>query len=199
MENRQIILVRHGQSQMNKLHLLAGRYDTDLTKSGYKQLKKTSKFIKKMYGADIIFSSPLKRALRSANIINAKLNCKIKIDDRLIETDFGKWEGKSTQELSMFDGWKEYSKDPFHFAFPEGESPQDVKKRILEFKNNLSKDNSWEKAIIVSHYTPLVFYILDILGKNDSPKAAFKLTHGALSIIEYKDTFEYIRCLNYLP
>ena len=199
MGKREIILVRHGQSEMNKMHIFAGRNDTELTDEGHKQLKRTSKFIKKRYGGDIIFSSPLKRALSSANIIQSKLKCPIKIDSRLVETDFGKWEGKSPAELSTSKEWEVYSKDPFHFKFPDGESPQDVKVRILNFKTEILNDANWERAIIVSHYTPLVFYILDIFGNINCSKAAFKLTHGGVSVIEYKDSVEYIGCLNFLP
>ena len=199
MGKRKVILVRHGQSEMNRLHTFAGRNDTPLTRDGLKQIKKSSKFIKKRYGGDIIFTSPIKRALISANIIQSKIKCSLKLDARLVETDFGKWEGKSPEELSKLKEWEIYSKDPFHFTFPEGESPQDVKNRILDFKHMILEDSNWKTAIIVSHYTPLVFYILDVFGKTDFPKAAFKLTHGGISVIEYKDNFEYIGCLNFTP
>ncbi len=199
MDRREVILVRHGQSRMNKMHVFAGRNDTELTSDGYKQLKKTSKFIKKRYGGEIIFSSPLKRALNSAKIIQSKLKCPIRIDKRLIETDFGEWEGKSPETLSKLQEWEVYSKDPFHFTFPKGESPQDVKKRILDFKFQILNDQTWNRAVIVSHYTPLVFYILDIFGNTNNFKAPFKLTHGGVTVVEYRDSIEYIRFLNYLP
>jgi len=199
MEKRTVILVRHGQSIMNRMHVFAGRNNTELTLDGYKQIKKTSKFVKKRYSSNVIFSSPLKRAISTANIIQSKFKCPIKTDDRLIETDFGKWEGKSPNELSKTKEWELYSNDPFHFTFPNGESPQDVKKRILDFKKEFLDDQSWESAVIVSHYTPLVFYILDVFKNSNCTRAAFKLTHGGISVIEYKDSIEYIRCLNFLP
>ncbi len=200
MNKRQVILIRHGQSKLNKLKVFAGRQDTPLTEEGINQIKRTSDFILKRYSnVDVIFTSPLTRAKKTAEIINQKINTRLIIEKRIIETDFGIWEGKSPLELSNQSEWKEYESNPFYFKFPGGESPQDVKKRLLEFKQEVLNMDNWERIIIVSHYTPIVFYIMDVIGCNDNFKAAFKITHGAVSVIEYREKFEYIGMLNFLP
>jgi broad specificity phosphatase PhoE len=96
-------------------------------------------------------------------------------------------------------GWEDYTKDPFHFSFPGGESPQEVKKRVLAFKEKISGDNGWNSAVVVSHYTPIVFFILSAIGDGDERRAGFKIDNAALSVIEMTDSYEYIRMLNFVP
>ena len=146
MEKRQIILVRHGESLTNRKRLLTGRTDTDLTRLGEKQAKRASDFIKKRYASiDIIFTSPLKRAYSTALMISKKVKAPIQKEALLLETDFGNWEGLDKTALQSKSGWGTYVKDPFHFKFPEGESPQAVKKRILTFKQNLLDKSDWRR------------------------------------------------------
>ena len=200
MDIKKIILLRHGESRDNIKKLLSGRSDPDLTPFGNKQAKKASRFIKKRFApVDIIFTSPLKRAYSTAQSISKQLKIPIQEDELLIETNFGSWEGSGKSVLSKKPGWDTYTKDPFHFNFPDGESPQDVKKRVLDFKEKLSKDNGWNSAVIVSHYTPIVFFILSAIGDGDERRAGFKLDNAALSVIEMSSDYEYIRMLNFVP
>ena len=200
MDFKRIILLRHGESRDNINKLLSGRSDSDLTPFGNKQAKKASRFIKKRFApVDIIFSSPLKRAYHTALSISRLLKAPVQKEDLLIETNFGSWEGAGRDILSKKPGWDTYTKDPFHFDFPGGESPQDVKKRVLDFKDKLFRDNSWSSAVVVSHYTPIVFFILSTIGDVDKNRAGFKLDNAALSVVEMSRDYEYIRMLNYVP
>ncbi len=200
MEKREVILVRHGQSTLNKLKVFAGRQDVRLTEEGIAQIKRSAEFLSSRYNhVDFIFSSPLLRAKATAELLNERFNSSVLIDSRLVETDFGRWEGKSPDELAHMKEWESYKMDPFHFNFPDGESPQDVKSRVLDFKREVISDKRWTRIIIVSHYTPIVFYILDVLNCSDSMRAAFKLTHGGVSVVEYREQYEYIGMLNFLP
>ena len=200
MEIKRIILLRHGESADNIKKVLSGRSDPDLTRTGNKQAKKVSRFIKKKFAPiDIIFTSPLKRAYSTAQSISKHLKAPLYEEELLIETNFGAWEKFGKSELSHKPGWDDYTKDPFHFNFPGGESAQDVKKRVLEFKEKISSDNGWNSAVIVSHYTPIAFFILSAIGDGNELRASFKIDNAALSVIEMTPQYEYIRMLNFLP
>jgi broad specificity phosphatase PhoE len=200
MDLKRIILLRHGESRDNIKKLLSGRSDPDLTNVGNKQAKEASRFIKKRFApVDMIFTSPLKRALSTAQSISKKLNVPIQEEELLIETNFGSWERSGRSDLSKKPGWDAYTKDPFHFNFPGGESPQDVKKRVLAFKEKLFRDNGWSSAVVVSHYTPIAFFILNAIGGGDERRAGFKIDNAALSVIEIAQDYEYIRMLNFVP
>ena len=200
MKSKRIILIRHGESTANKNRILTGRSDSDLTRDGNRQVKKASRVIKNRYmPVDVLYTSPLKRAFQTADIIARHVKAPLKKTELLIETDFGNWEGMDKNDLISEPGWDRYIKDPFHFRFPGGESPQDVKKRVMAFKEKLRLDSSWNNAVIVSHYTPIAFFILSIIGNGSDTGARFKIDNAALSVIEKINDFEYIRMLNYVP
>lgn len=200
MKSKRIILIRHGESTANKNRILTGRSDPDLTRNGYRQAKKASQFIKNRYmPVDILYTSPLKRAFQTADIIAGHVKTPLKKTELLTETDFGNWEGMNKNDLSLESGWDRYIKDPFHFQFPGGESPQDVKNRVMAFKEKIHLDTGWNNAVIVSHYTPIAFFILSILGNGSDTAARFKIDNAALSVIEKINDFEYIGMLNYVP
>ena len=97
---------------------------------------------------DICYSSPMKRALETANILILKKY--IKIDTRLNEINYGDYEGLNFNEVRLKD--KKFSKlltqnqDP---NFPNGESTKDVHKRINQFIQFLTKSKDKKKLILV--------------------------------------------------
>lgn len=92
-----IYVVRHGETDWNKLHKVMGRVDIPLNETGKSQAKITSEKLKE-YKIDLIISSPLKRACETAKIINETKNLEIIYDDRLLERDFGEFEGLDYNE-----------------------------------------------------------------------------------------------------
>jgi len=198
--NRKILLLRHGESTANRDRVLTGRTDPALTQNGRRQVKRAASFIKKRYRPiDALYSSPLIRSFNTALIISKKLKAPVFTDNLLLETNFGKWEGLSRDELSLKPEWNKYKKDPFHFRFPGGESPQDVKKRIQSFKRKLLLKDDWQNIVIVSHYTPIVFYILSVTENENDNSAPFKIENAAVSVVSVTEDYDSIEMLNYKP
>jgi len=196
-DKRRVILLRHAQSTANSMRLLTGRNDPQLTRLGIRQAKRASRVIKKRFPSiDILYASPMKRCLATAGIIAKKTGAPVIPDELLMETDFGEWEGASREELIQKPEWNKYAKDPFHFHFPGGESPQDVKKRILQFRDNLLKRTDWENVAVISHYTPIVFYILSVLNSDDEKKAAFKIGNAAVTSVVMTENGPCLEFLN---
>lgn len=96
-----IILVRHGQTDWNLNNLVQGRTNIDLNETGILQASKTAENLSDI-SIDFVYSSPLSRALKTANIICDNKDISIKIDDRLIERNYGDFEGTNT---SIKDYW----------------------------------------------------------------------------------------------
>lgn len=208
MERKTVILVRHGESTANRDRTLTGQTDPELTPNGVAQAKRAARYIADRFGrdrldrhppVDVLYTSPLKRAVRTAELIAKRLKTPLLRDELLMETDFGGWEGLRKDELAALPGWDSYTKDPFHFRFPGGESPQDVKNRAFAFKDKLRKDGAWRKAVVVAHYTPLVFLILGALGDRNAKQAPFRLDNAAVSVIELDERFEILTMLNFVP
>lgn len=156
MKKTQLIyLVRHGETDANKLSIYQGRgQDNSLNEIGRKQAELLGKWLKKhrlIYPLPtVIFTSPAKRAMETAAIIKNELagmarDPEIIVLPKLHEINHGKWEGRSDKQLK-----KKYPKPyrlwrtkPMKMKFPGGETMKKAKKRmlkvwreeILEYKN----------------------------------------------------------------
>lgn len=81
-----IIVIRHGQTYWNAFGKLQGQTDIELNDVGMQQAEKTGKLIKNE-NIDLIITSPLKRAKKTAELINKNFKVPIIEDNRLIERD----------------------------------------------------------------------------------------------------------------
>lgn len=93
----EIYVARHGRVPSNDNKIISGRSDEELTEIGISQAEEVRDKIKEL-GIDVIFSSPVKRAVQTANIINVE-NKEIIFDERLSEREPGKMLGKSRKEI----------------------------------------------------------------------------------------------------
>lgn len=99
-----------------------------------------------------IYASPVSRCLKLAEAIAIQRNIPCHIDHRLIEFNFGDWEGKLWDDIprELIDAW---AKDPWNWHVPGGESGQELLTRVTAVWNEI-KDRK-ENAIIISHGGPL--------------------------------------------
>lgn len=198
-EDRRVLLVRHAESVANRERLLTGRIDVELTSRGRRQSRAASRYIRRRYRVDLAFSSPMRRSLETARILTRGSPASVQPDDLLVETDFGDWEGLDRVQLAAKPEWERYTADPFHFTFPGGESPQRVRERVERFRSRLLSRDDWKTALVVSHYTPLVFYVLLVMDGADRGRAAFKIGNAAVSVVGAGRHGEYVEMLNYRP
>lgn len=97
-----IYVVRHGQTDWNIQGFVQGRTDIELNSTGIEQAKQTANLLKDIDFIDI-YSSPLKRTIDTAKLINEYHNINIITDDRLIERNFGDFEGtKNVLKISDY-------------------------------------------------------------------------------------------------
>jgi broad specificity phosphatase PhoE len=135
-----LYIVRHGQTDYNLNDLLQGWTDNPLNQEGLKQAEEISKILKN-YKIEVIFSSDLKRAIQTAQIIQEANPHKpgLTIDSRIREQFMGDWEGKNFKKVlaeneSFFRKAKE---NPLLYNPPNGEKFLDVIKRVKNFLEEL--------------------------------------------------------------
>lgn len=92
-------IVRHGQTNWNVEGKIQGKTDIELNENGIEQAKNLKEIIKD-YNIDLIISSPLKRARKTAEIINEAVKCNIIFDDSLEERGYGLFEGMVRKEIN---------------------------------------------------------------------------------------------------
>ena len=143
-----IYLTRHGQTDLNAQKLMQGRSDIPLNEKGRSQ----ALLAKEKLGEikfDAVYASPLDRAIETAHIISGVNRSEIIIDERIIETDFGKYEQKpyGTMGLPMNLYWLL----PEVFSAPKTvESTDEMIARVRSFFSDLEK-KEYDNVMIACH------------------------------------------------
>lgn len=143
-----IWITRHGQTDLNKDHLMQGRVDKPLNETGIAQAKS----VRAMIGDitfDAVYASPLDRAITTASIIGNVKKSDVIVDSRIIETDFGKYDLK--KYTGMGPAMTLYWALPEIFPAPSTvESVSSMVKRSSEFLKELEQKD-YENVLVTCH------------------------------------------------
>ena len=136
-----IYVVRHGETEWNAINKVLGRTDMPLNAKGIEQANEIAGSLKGIK-IDAFLCSPLCRARQTADAISNVIGIQYKIDDRLIEQDFGGFEGVDRSDAEYQAAKREY------FArYPGGESFFDLAARVFPLVKELEGSN----ALLVTH------------------------------------------------
>jgi len=164
----EIILVRHGETEWNVQEVFRGRIDIELNETGLRQAELLAEYLSGIK-LDAVYSSPLKRALNTAQAIASHHKLEVKISPGLIDFDFGKWQGLSHQEIKrrykkLYVQWLE---NPHLIRMPDGESLNGVRKRALGVVNEVVAKHEGT-IVLVSHRVVNKVLICALLGLDNS-------------------------------
>ena len=149
------LLLRHGQTPMSVQRRYAGLSDIPLTEAGVQQAAAAGKRLVSA-GLTAIVTSPLARAVRTAEEVAAATGAPVEADEGFRETDFGAWDGLTFAEVS--ERWPAemaaWLADPA-VAPPGGESFADVSSRVEGALRRVLAGHQGRTVLIVSHVTPI--------------------------------------------
>lgn len=132
-----IYMIRHGKTELNKANVLQGRSNYPLNDEGIRQAENAAKMLERIR-FDYVYSSPLIRAVQTAEIVVP--NQEILLDDRLIEMDYGQYEG--TDLRNMPEEIREFFSDFVRNPAPDGmEQLSEVVRRTGAFMEELRNIN----------------------------------------------------------
>ncbi len=154
-----LYLVRHGQTVMNRSGRFQGRADSPLTEFGEAQAAAVAATLADS-GATVVVTSPLQRARQTAAKIAAELGVRVDVDDRLVEIDYGAWDGEPLSSVSA-EEWARWRADPA-FTPPGGESLEMVWTRTVVCADELLQPG--RTVIAVSHVSPIKSVVAWALG-----------------------------------
>lgn len=140
-----LLLVRHGETEWNKDNRVLGRTDIELNRIGVSQ---TEALVRKLspINIDAVFSSPLKRASDVGNAIANEHKIKCTIEKRLIEMNFGVFEG-----VQRDDGAYQKQKRMYFMKYPDGESYLQVAGRVYPLLGELKNKYKDKTVLLVTH------------------------------------------------
>lgn len=158
-----LILVRHGETEANVNHILQGRSDGKLTAKGIEQAKVVGKELKEKYKVDMVFCSPLSRAVETLENILSEypIEGEVFMCKLLMERDFGEY---SEMETQLID-WEEMDKDNKINKEMGVESLADLRKRSELFLEDLKLEDA-KTVLVVSHSGPIRMMVNKLTGKS---------------------------------
>jgi broad specificity phosphatase PhoE len=160
----QLAFVRHGQTEANRTGVLLGRLDPPLNDAGREQAAVVAARVELIAPARIV-TSPLVRAMETAQIVAVALGLPVDVDERLIEVDYGEYDGVPLGELPADLVWK--WRHDADFAPPGGESLASVGKRMGEYTSEVLDALADGPVVAVSHVSPIKAAVLWALGLPD--------------------------------
>jgi broad specificity phosphatase PhoE len=144
-----LIIVRHGQTEVNARGLLLGRSDPPLDDQGRAQALAVAEVLSPAR----IVSSPLQRARQTAAIIGDKRGIDVEIDERWIELDYGTLEGQPISAVPA-ETWAQWRSD-LSFVPGGGESLQTLASRVCAACEDLITEAGDHDIVVVSHVSPV--------------------------------------------
>ena len=183
----ELILARHGETVWNVEKIYRGRTDVNLDEVGIEQAELLGKYLS-ICELEAIYSSPLGRAIDTANIIARYQKIGVHIVEGLIDFDYGEWQSLPEQEAKRLYPTlhNEWHNNPHKVRMPGGESLEDVRRRAIEVINDvLSKYQG--SVVLVSHRVVNKVLICSLLGLDNSYFWNIKQDVSGITIFNYVD------------
>jgi len=196
-----IIFLRHGQAENNTKKILAGRSpNVNLTKTGIEQAEQAAKMLKSL-NISAIYSSPIDRALQTAQIVSKQCGVETITDERLVELDMGKFTMMPYDEifkrhgnvfLKFYQGSDEVSENGV-------ETFSQVQSRITEMVDSVLNKHEDQNVVLVTHMDPIKAMIGRVLDLK--PEVLFELiiANASLNIFKNGDQKFYLTAINSMP
>jgi probable phosphoglycerate mutase len=178
----EVYLVRHGETEWNLTGRRQGQLDSPLSEKGMMEVQRTSKRIESL-PVDGVFSSPLGRAISTAQTYAHALDQAVTALDDLRELDHGDMAGMTNEEIERaFPGeLARRSRDKYEWRFPNGESYADADLRAASALRQVAESGS-SRPLVVTHEMIARMLLRNLLTLE--PKEA--LTLGLLHSVIYR-------------
>ena len=160
-----LLLIRHGENDYVRTGKMAGRLPgVHLNERGREQADQIAQSLKHV-PLNAIYSSPLERAVETAEPIAAGRKIKIKLRPELMDNDIGKWQGRSIKAVSKLKKWRLVQHAPSRFTFPDGESFLQTQTRIASCLDEIVASHKPKHIVaVVFHADPIKLAVANFIG-----------------------------------
>lgn len=193
-----LILVRHGESEWNRINRYQGQNDPPLSELGRKQAEAIAKRLSDEQIA-VIFTSPLLRAAHTGDAI-ASFHPSIPVirEHAITEIDHGDWSGCYASDIAARwpDGLREWRETPTRSQMPNGESFSNVLKRVLDFRDRIVSEYAGKTVVIAAHDVIVKILAADALGMHMDRMNTIWAANAALNVLDYSARIPILVCLN---
>ena len=192
-------LVRHGETEWNKLGRFQGQQDIALNPRGLAQAKETARAMADD-GVIALYSSPLQRTMQVANEISRLTSVPVVPLPGVKELNLGELEGVTGEEMRTIwpDVYFAWSQDPGTLSMPKGESLSQLQDRAWRSLQEVEKAHSGDDVIVVvSHNFAIRTMIHKVLGLPLANFHRLSLDLSSVSTVEYTSRGRRLTCYNF--
>ena len=147
-----------------------------------------------------LYSSPMERAMETAEPIAQALGLAIEIRPGLLETDCGDWAGKTVKSVRRLKAWREVQNNPSTFRFPGGETFTECQQRMVaEIEYLRAQHAAHDIVICVSHADPLKLLVAHYLGLPFDNFQRLTIDPASITILHLDKSASRLVALNVAP
>ena len=186
------ILVRHGQTEWNRVERFRGRADVPLNETGLAQAEATGWRVAAEWSPAAVYSSPLSRAVKTAEAIAKHFSLPVQVHPGLADIDYGEWQGLTPEEArqrwpEQVEHWYNY---PEKAHIPGGETLTDLRTRAMQTVNELTDRHAGKTVVLVGHTVINRIILLGVLGLGNERFWRIQQEPCAINVFEAeKDDF----------
>lgn len=191
-----LYLVRHGETDMNLNNRFYGWTDADINEKGLQQAELLREAFREIH-LDAIYSSDLKRALHTAEIIAE--GREVQKEPQLRELYYGDWEDRTWEDMTEADriALKQWRVDWENCTMPKGERFLDFYRRVTERLDGIIRENKGRHILVVSHNGALSAMLCHLTGSGPRGFWNFNSKQGHYSAIWVSEKKLTVDCINF--
>jgi broad specificity phosphatase PhoE len=192
-----ILLVRHGETDWNVSGQIMGERPIPLNRTGQRQAERVAQLLKtRRVGA--IYSSPVARALQTAEAIGSALGLPVTAEAGLKEIGMGEWEGQFWKDLADEIVRKNFYTMPQVARPPGGETIGEVQTRAVAVIERLRAETG-DPLVFVSHADVVRVILGHYLRLDLQHVRQMRIDHASVSALDLTGDLVTLLCLNYTP
>ncbi|MER6329717.1 bifunctional RNase H/acid phosphatase [Streptomyces sp. NPDC001034] len=184
-----LVLLRHGETPLTPQKRFSGSGGTNppLSEVGREQAHRVAEALAERGTVQAVLASPLTRTRETAEIVAARLNLDVVVEEGLRETDFGAWEGLTFGEVRdrYPDDLNAWLADPAARPTGGGESFAETAVRVAATKDELVTAHAGRTVLLVTHVTPIKTFVRLALGAPPESLFRMELSAASLSAVAY--------------
>ena len=191
-------LIRHGNNDLIGKSLAGRLPKVHLNEQGKIEAGRLGAFLATQ-GIHRIISSPLERALETAEPLSRRLGIKVEVAPEIIEIDFGDWTGRTMEELEASESWAHFNRNRSGTRIPHGETMLEAQSRMVYFVDSLRQSAPRHTTALFSHGDPIKSVLAYYLGIPLDLFTRIEISPGSYSILRLETAGPQILAVNRLP
>jgi broad specificity phosphatase PhoE len=190
-----VFLIRHGVTAWHAEGRVLGQRDIPLSAAGVAQAEEAAVALAGVKMSEVL-SSPLQRAIQTAEIIGQQAGIEVARDPRLIDFQLGKWTGMTYADVATNEEYQRFLRQPESERIPGGESLEDIRKRSVAAIDQALRDNPTGDALaIVTHAGIIRVLVTHYMGSPPANYHRVRVSPGSITILGFSDDRELPRVL----